>query len=213
MQTPLGRDLLGNARQLDGNTLEKRFLLPPFSYLDSTSDAWQARRAAWARLVPFGFSVDPVLVELLYHWFCPLGGVAISNSIPAQEVLERIGDKEPETPARTDFVDFALIFQNNKRPWLTDEYEEFLYLQANRFAAVVLPAEWARGRLVYETEEFLQGYAAARGLHYLNEIILGHEVQGNLAPWIPAQTQSKILVFCKGDPRQAASVCNRGCDV
>lgn len=205
--------MLGNARQLDGNTLEKRFLLPPFSYLDSTSDAWQARRAAWARLVPFGFSVDPVLVELLYHWFCPLGGVAISNSVPAQEVLERIGEKEPEAPARSYSVDFALIFQNNKHPWLTDEYEEFHYLQTDRFAAVVLPAECARGRLVYETEEFLHNYTKSLGLHYLNEIILGHETKEFLAPWVPAQIQSKILVFCKGDPRQAAAVCNRGRDV
>ena len=110
-------------------------------------------------------------------------------------------------------MDFSLNFQSVKRPWLLEEYDEMQYLKPDRFAAVVMPAEWQGGKLVYGNEADLQSTAQRFGLGYLNEIILGHEAEGAPMPWMPAQTQTKIFIFCKGNPRAAAMECNRGRNV
>lgn len=79
---------------MEKNSLKKRFLIPPFSVLDTKQDDWQKRKASWLDLgikseigrkdgLIFnenlkvgknmkGTSVfDPVLTELIYRWFTP----------------------------------------------------------------------------------------------------------------------------------------------
>lgn len=80
--------------------LADRFIVPPFSILDCTSQEWQARKEAWLKKTgnlsttrdgEFGVvqgakdtiyevinggtsNFDPVLAEIVYTWFCPRGG-------------------------------------------------------------------------------------------------------------------------------------------
>lgn len=89
----------------DGNegALAKRFIIPPFSVLDTKTGAWRARNAEWLKITGdlsetrdtegvggaichlqylasgqgkngFTSNFDPVLAEVMYHWFCPAGG-------------------------------------------------------------------------------------------------------------------------------------------
>lgn len=82
-----------------GATLVERFVVPPFSVLDARQGYWQDRKRAWiasgidsgegraenllklseqARQGSSGTSIfDPVLAELAYRWFCPMGGAVL----------------------------------------------------------------------------------------------------------------------------------------
>lgn len=94
-------DLLPRTAEEHGR-LSDRFVIPPFSVLDTRQGEWQSRRRAWLALgikselgrevgaldtVVLdaaryqGFTTlasqsifDPVLCELVYRWFCPAGG-------------------------------------------------------------------------------------------------------------------------------------------
>lgn len=84
--------------------ISRKFLLPPFSILDTRSSDWQERRRWWkafgieaelgrdvgtyetTRIQQYGGKkatmetssiFDPVLCELMYSWFCPNGGSII----------------------------------------------------------------------------------------------------------------------------------------
>ncbi len=96
-----GADLFGDEIKQDGSGLLcKNFIVPPFSTLDSKQGYWQDRKRAWKSLgiksevgrdagmtynthsmEEGGFDeadntsiFDPVLCEIAYKWFCPLGG-------------------------------------------------------------------------------------------------------------------------------------------
>lgn len=83
------------------DTLAARFIVPPFSILDSTSGKWQNRKKEWLKKTgnlsetrdgEFGLTstnsknslytsigngtsnFDPVFAEIVYTWFCPDGG-------------------------------------------------------------------------------------------------------------------------------------------
>lgn len=84
-------------------TLKEQFIIPPFSVLDARSGDWQKRKKKWLEIVKSGegrragllgkglqdlgekFSsslngtsiFDPVLTEVLLHWFSPKGGKII----------------------------------------------------------------------------------------------------------------------------------------
>jgi hypothetical protein len=81
-------------------SLQERFIVPPFSILDTRQGYWQDRKASWMQILPdsregrvgdltFNSSLDrfchigttsqfdPVLCEVLYRWFCPAGGQII----------------------------------------------------------------------------------------------------------------------------------------
>lgn len=91
-------DLFGNPIQTD-ELLRDKFIEPPFSILDSRGTHWQKRKKLWkgrgikseigreenklkysptivaTRPAYNGTSIfDPVICELMYHWFCPDGG-------------------------------------------------------------------------------------------------------------------------------------------
>ncbi len=83
--------------QMDIQPLKDDFIVAPFSVLDTRTKDWKARKDLWRRLgvcesngrdsgmtfkikiknAPNTSSFDPVLAEVLYHWFCPKGGVVI----------------------------------------------------------------------------------------------------------------------------------------
>ena len=88
----------GNIEQAR-TTLAERFIVPPFSVLDARQGYWQERKRAWLALgikseigrddvlkslesankiqgsdMPLASVFDPVLCELVYRWFMPVGG-------------------------------------------------------------------------------------------------------------------------------------------
>lgn len=90
------------AYELDKNreSLQDRFIVPPFSVLDTKQGYWQERKEIWKKIIKSddgrdvgllgkglkelaekhgsnltGTSIfDPVLCEILINWFCPIGG-------------------------------------------------------------------------------------------------------------------------------------------
>lgn len=87
-----------------GVSLMDRYIVPPFSVLDSRQGYWQARKSEWKTIIDSGQGreeellgsglkrlatnngaetltgtsiFDPVLCEVLYRWFCPAGGTVI----------------------------------------------------------------------------------------------------------------------------------------
>lgn len=101
----LQNDFLNEGTELDENreTLQERFIVPPFSILDTRQGYWQDRKKIWKKIIKsgegrcdgllggglkelnekyFGSNTslngtsifDPVLCEILINWFCPAGG-------------------------------------------------------------------------------------------------------------------------------------------
>lgn len=96
----IGEDLFGETINRDV-LMRERFIEPPFSILDTKGGAWQARKKKWRALgieshlgregvvvinnsfdgakygrdaMPEVSIFDPALCEVIYNWFCPLGG-------------------------------------------------------------------------------------------------------------------------------------------
>lgn len=101
-KTLYGVDLFGNTvKPFSRGPVADKFLFPPFSVLDSKQGSWQDRKRAWASVgikgevgrdaasihcptsatttkpmddANFTSIFDPVLCEIAYRWFCPVGG-------------------------------------------------------------------------------------------------------------------------------------------
>ena len=84
------------------------FIIPPFSYLDTKQKYWKDRRTMWNKYVQdstetrdgefgraFNFqkqslqkrtsTFDPVLVELMYKWFCPKDSIKILDPFGGEQ--------------------------------------------------------------------------------------------------------------------------------
>jgi len=94
------KDLFGN-EIIEDVLLRDKFIEPPFSILDTKSGNWQKRKRAWiskglksevgrdAKVInmdtvakekntaDYVSVFDPVLCEVLYHWFCPENGTIL----------------------------------------------------------------------------------------------------------------------------------------
>lgn len=92
----------GEALDEERETLQEKFIVPPFSVLDTKQGYWQDRKDIWKKIIKSdegrdeallgqglkelakkqgcentltGTSIfDPVLCEILINWFCPAGG-------------------------------------------------------------------------------------------------------------------------------------------
>ena len=93
-------DDLGENLDESRETLQERFIVPPFSILDTRQGYWQDRKRIWKQIIKSGVGrdeellgaglkqlaekngadltgtsiFDPVLCETLINWFCPKGG-------------------------------------------------------------------------------------------------------------------------------------------
>lgn len=93
---------MGEALEEERETLQEKFIVPPFSVLDTKQGYWQDRKDIWKKIIKSdegrdeallgqglkdlaikqgggntltGTSIfDPVLCEILINWFCPVGG-------------------------------------------------------------------------------------------------------------------------------------------
>lgn len=92
----------GEALDEERETLQEKYIIPPFSVFDTKQGYWQARKDIWKKIIKSdegrdeallgqglkdlaerqggsgtltGTSIfDPVLCEILINWFCPVGG-------------------------------------------------------------------------------------------------------------------------------------------
>jgi len=77
-----GNDMFGQPIQPHNRSvLADEFVEPPFSVLDGRTKRWMVRKTAWKNQLSWsgkwgdGKSIfDPVLCEIIYKWFCPVGG-------------------------------------------------------------------------------------------------------------------------------------------
>ena len=97
-------EFMTEAAELEENreTLQERFIIPPFSIFDTKQGYWQDRKKIWKKIIKSGEGresgllgdglqklaekyysgtdlngtsiFDPVLCEVLINWFCPAGG-------------------------------------------------------------------------------------------------------------------------------------------
>lgn len=91
---------IGDVYEEEKGSLQERFIVPPFSILDTRQGYWQDRKNIWKKIIKSdngrneellgvglkklaqkqgsnltGTSIfDPVLTEILLNWFCPKGG-------------------------------------------------------------------------------------------------------------------------------------------
>lgn len=101
--SPHGTNLFGEPAEPATDVVARKFIVPPFTVLDTKQGYWQDRKRAWLSLgihseegrTARAFNIrewtettdgvtpslasetstfDPVLCELVYRWFCPQGG-------------------------------------------------------------------------------------------------------------------------------------------
>jgi len=97
-------DIAGKYKDATPGNLKKKFIMPPFSVLDSRQADWQNRKKSWyeildknagrdsdllgggmeqlaealgAKSLTGSSMFDPVLCEVLLHWFSPRGGAVL----------------------------------------------------------------------------------------------------------------------------------------
>ena len=221
--SPFSKNLFGAANAPEaGGKLEERFIVPPFTLLDSTSETWRTRAAAWRFGHFLDAWIDPVLVEVLVRWFCPAGGWVFASDDWAH-IADKCGART--WPIRNPLVspqdekplpDFHLemVTPSDLRGSENIHEEVYMYaframarLKPNRFGVFVLPvAKNERGAIDYIAGAVILA-AEKAGAGYLNEIIYAQEPKHGSGA---AEMHKTILVFCKGDPRIAAAACTEG---
>lgn len=213
-----GKNLFGAENKPEGNKLEERFIVPPFTLLDSTSDTWRARRAAWEFSRNWKGNSDPVLIEVLTSWFCPKGGIALT-SVMFDAAIEAAGAKR-HIGSNQVFMDFYLeifdpediggAFGLHEGEFSIAIHNGLQTLNQNRFAVFVLPVVARESGQIYNIQRATIEAAEALGLGYLNEIIYSFEPKGAAPNGCPLTMHSTILVFCKGDARLASQQVTAG---
>lgn len=100
---PPSEDIAEKYSEKTPGALKQRFIMPPFSVLDARQGDWQKRKKEWLKILDSGKGradnligggiqqlaqalgtnltgtsiFDPVLAEVLLHWFSPLGGGSV----------------------------------------------------------------------------------------------------------------------------------------
>jgi len=157
-------DLFGNVIEKD-EILREKYIEPPFSVLDSRSFHWQKRKKLWksrgiqselgrdynksnrglldfleklisTRNVYTGTSIfDPVTCELIYTWFCPMGGKILDpfaggsvRGIVASYIgYEYVGIELREEQVLSNIAQGKTILNNTAQPkWLIGDSNEIL---------------------------------------------------------------------------------------
>lgn len=103
LSVDLDGDSAGDSLDENRESLQERFIVPPFSILDTRQGYWQDRKKIWKQIIKSGNGreeellgaglkklaektgadltgtsiFDPVLCETLINWFCPQGGKVI----------------------------------------------------------------------------------------------------------------------------------------
>jgi DNA modification methylase len=142
--------------------LRERFIEPPFSVLDTKAGAWQNRKRQWKTLgiqshlgrdgvvtinnsfegekygrkgMPEVSIFDPALCEVLYSWFCPVGGSILDPFAGGSVrgiVANYLGYKYTGIDIRKEQVESnieqakELLPDNNQPTWITGDSNKVL---------------------------------------------------------------------------------------
>ena len=161
-------DLFGNPIEKD-ELLRDKFIEPPFSTLDSKSGSWRNRVRKWKKLgfkSEVGRSAktrngnlqrlldeskthnrghetsifDPALAELIYHWFCPAGGLILDPFAGGSVrgiVANYLGFKYTGIDIRKEQIDsnreqaLNILPFNNQPQWYIGDSNEVLDIDFN----------------------------------------------------------------------------------
>lgn len=144
-------------------SLVDRFGLPPFDVFDARQGYWQDRKRAWLMTgirseIGRGTNLaDPVLCELAYRWFCPLGGLVLdpfAGGSVRGVIAAAIGRRYHGIDLRPDQVDAN-----------RDQAEDILMWSGNRGDAdatvddptIITPIEYHGGYAVKRDDLFSLG--------------------------------------------------------
>lgn len=158
------KDLFGN-EIIENPLLRDKFIEPPFSVLDSKSGSWVKRKAKWKNIgiksevsrknvinlknwseaysnantginYSLGTSIfDPVLCEVLYHWFCSEGGEILDPFAGGSVrgiVANYLGYKYTGIDIRQEQIDnnreqgLNILDVNNQPNWYVGDSKEVL---------------------------------------------------------------------------------------
>jgi DNA modification methylase len=161
-------DLFGNEIIKD-ELLRDKFIEPPFSILDTKSGNWQRRKKAWIakglksevgrdvsvinmdttskenNSVNYVSVFDPALCEVLYHWFCPIGGSILDPFAGGSVrgiVANKLGYKYTGIDIRQEQIDcnreqaLNILEVNNQPQWYVGDSNEVLEGFNNKFDLV-----------------------------------------------------------------------------
>lgn len=145
--------------------LRDKFIEPPFSVLDTKSGSWQQRKKQWSKLgikseigrTAKSFNImewsdkntynknivlksdtsifDPALCEVLYHWFCPVGGKILDPFAGGSVrgiVANKLGFKYTGVDIRQEQIDsnreqaFDILEMNNQPQWYVGDSNDVL---------------------------------------------------------------------------------------
>lgn len=157
-------DLFGNEIKIDP-LLRDKFIEPPFSILDTKTGSWQNRKKQWSKLgikseigrSAKSFNImewsdkntynknivlksdtsifDPALCEVLYHWFCPIGGEILDPFAGGSVrgiVANKLGFKYTGIDIRQEQIDsnreqaINILDINNQPQWYVGDSNEVL---------------------------------------------------------------------------------------
>lgn len=163
MKNKIGRPRTRDFSLPKKTVLRQTFIEPPFSVLDSKTGWWQKRKNEWiskgiqselgrdvkaytrkkARIEKYVYMpnlkndtsiFDPVLCELMYHWFCPEGGTVFDpfaggsvRGVVAQSMgRPYTGIELSEKQVQSNREQADNIFSNEKPTWLVGDSDALL---------------------------------------------------------------------------------------
>ena len=129
-------------------SLVRKFVVPPFSVLDSSRGYWRDRKAAWLSLgvvgelsrsttkdgAGGGSIFDPVLCEIMYRWFAPPGGEVLDpfaggsvRGVVAHKLgMSYVGVELSESQVTANIVQGDILTPQRPPVWLQGDSREVL---------------------------------------------------------------------------------------
>ena len=182
--------------------LSEKFLVPPFSVIDTQSDWWVERDEAWrlggvqhgAAFGPDAMVFSPTFFELLIRWFSPAGGLVSPDTAAFSKVARACG----RIPAADEPLDLAVL----------RDVREVWALKQDRFLAYVTAGAGHTWRPVIDA-------LSERGLTYYNELVFMCDsgmpedaiVEEHAQTGALVRAHVTALIFVKGDPKAACAAC------
>jgi hypothetical protein len=212
----------------NASSLSDKYIVPPFSVLDSRQEYWQERKTEWEAQIGQSESIDPALCEVIYKWFCPESGTVFSPFAgvgPAENVAAALGlefaDREQATEGQR--FDFGIIvpplevikkLDAEKYAVYFQEYRQAISetigkLKDNAFIVAVVSDLWGLCGYMYDFTGDTKKAATQAGCKLLNDIIFVENASIDADQATKrfndgrhlTQTSQNILVFVKGDEK------------
>lgn len=205
--------------QREGKSLADRYIVPPFSVLDSRQDSWQENKTEWEARIGQGGNIDPVLCNVVFKWFCPERGAVFApfpgGGTPGKVAAELgLECAEGEQAAGGKKFDFAFICPPPEAVKDITRYRQMITgtidaLKDNAFFVAVVGNSYDDSGVMQDFTGDTKRAALQAGCKLLNDIIFVEPVaitakqatkQFNAGRRL-AGNHKNVLVFVKGNEK------------